>query len=404
MDSIFTFVSDQLTQNQFLSGGAMLAVLGIGFAYLRNIPGQLYNWLRRRFVLRIDILDRDEAFKWLVAWLAVHPYCNRCRLISIKTSNSKLFGGSGNKDTKKRIILSPAPGPHFFFYKKRLVILRRSRQEGGDLQAGLLGIQEKFDLTIFSRDISLVNSLLEEAREIANPEDSTMVNIYRAEWSTWILARKQPTRDLSSIVLNGNNKEILIEDIKDFQSSESWYKRTGVPYRRGYLLHGPPGNGKSSIVIALASELNLNICVLTLSSKGINDEKLMTLCSEMPANSLILLEDIDCACIGRETEEGELSLSGLLNAIDGITATEGRIMFMTTNNIEKLDPAIIRPGRCDLNIQFNNSTQTQAEGLFLTFYPNLKVKAKEFGIRVKGISMAHLQGLLIKGKNDPEGI
>ncbi len=248
MDFIYNFVSEQLANNQFLSGGTMLAVLGIGFAYLLNIPSYVKTWLRRRFVLRIDILDRDESFTWLVAWLAAHPYRHRCRLLSVKTSNSKLLGGTGDTDTKKRINLAPAPGPHFFFYKKRLVILRRTRQEGGDLQAGLLGIQEKFDLTIFSRDVSLVNSLLEDAREIANPEDSSVVNIYRAEWNTWILAKKQPIRNLESIVLEGDNRDILLNDIKDFQSSESWYTRTGVPYRRGYYYTDPRVTVKAQLL------------------------------------------------------------------------------------------------------------------------------------------------------------
>ncbi len=397
MDVIWTFFSDQLAENQFLSGGALLAVLGVGFAYLRNIPSYVYNWIRRRLVIRVDILDRDEAFSWLIAWLAQHPYKRRCRLVSVNTSN---------KDSKKskNIILSPAPGPHFFFYKRRLVILRRSRQEGGDLKGGLLCIQEKFDLTIFSRNVSIVNSLLEEARDVANPVDNSSVKIYRADWTTWVLARKQPVRKLSSVILADNQQETLLEDLKDFQESEEWYASTGVPYRRGYLLYVPPGNGKSSVVIALASALNLNVCVLTLSAKGMGDETLMQLCSEPPPNSLILLEDIDCACVTRDGDDTDLTFSGLLNAIDGITATEGRIMFMTTNKQEKLDDALIRPGRCDISMKLDVATSDQASRLFLHFYPHLSERAESFGLENSGKSMAHIQGLLISDKNNPEVI
>ncbi len=197
-----------------------------------------------------------------------------------------------------------------------------------------------------------------------------------------------------------NYKQILLEDLKEFQTSEDWYTKYGVPYRRGYLLHGPPGNGKSSVVTALASELNLNICVLTLSSRSMNDENLMKLCSEAPANSLILIEDIDCTVIKNTKDNNVITFSGLLNALDGIAATEGRIMFMTTNHRDKLDSALIRPGRCDVDMEFNNATKCQAESLFLQFYPGLQEQAKDFSIKEQGSSMAQLQGLLIKGKTN----
>ena len=392
MDTIWTFLTDQLAQNQFLSGGAILAVLGMGLVYLRNIPQQIYSWLCRRFILRIDILDRDESFSWIVAWLAQHPYKYRCRLISVNTNNGK-------------IVLSPAPGTHFFFYKRRLMILRRSRQEGGDLKGGLLGIQEKFDLTIFSRNVVLINELINEAQKVADPINKSVIKIYRGNWNIWTFVRTQPVRNLETVILANNYKQSLLKDLKEFQTSEDWYTKHGVPYRRGYLLHGPPGNGKSSIVIALASELNLNVCVLTLSAKGMNDENLMQLCSETPPNSIILIEDVDCTSPKRETDEEGLTLSGLLNTLDGIAAaTDGRIMFMTTNHRNKLDPALIRPGRCDIDIELKNATQAQAESLFLHFYPNLQKQAKDFGIRGAGSSMAYLQGLLIQGKNNPEEI
>ena len=404
MDSIWTFLTDQLAQNQFLSGGALLAAFGMGFAYLRNVPYHIYNWLRRHLVLRIDILDRDEAFSWMVAWLAQHPYKRRCRLLSVKTSNSKFFKEPANNTSitkdKKQIILSPAPGPHIFFYKRRLVILRRTRLEGGDLAGGMLGVQEKFDLTIFSRNVALVSELIHEAQEIANPISKSVINIYRSDWGEWVFARTQPIRGLETVILANNYKQILLEDLKEFQTSEDWYTKYGVPYRRGYLLHGPPGNGKSSVVTALASELNLNICVLTLSSRSMNDENLMKLCSEAPANSLILIEDIDCTVIKNTKDNNVITFSGLLNALDGIAATEGRIMFMTTNHRDKLDSALIRPGRCDVDMEFNNATKCQAESLFLQFYPGLQEQAKDFSIKEQGSSMAQLQGLLIKGKTN----
>jgi chaperone BCS1 len=86
---------------------------------------------------------------------------------------------------------------------------------------------------------------------------------------------------------------------------------TGIPYRRGYLLHGPPGSGKSSFIQALAGSLEYNICVMSLSERGLTDDKLNHLLANVPERSLILLEDIDAAFAGRTVtgEQGSVAVS-----------------------------------------------------------------------------------------------
>lgn len=189
----------------------------------------------------------------------------------------------------------------------------------------------------------------------------------------------------------------------------------GIPYRRGYLLHGPPGSGKSSFIQALAGSLEYNICVLNLSERGLTDDKLNHLLANAPERTLILLEDIDAAFTGR-TQSGEagfsgsVTFSGLLNALDGVaSSTSQRIMFLTTNHIEKLDPALIRPGRVDLKELIDDATPYQAQELFTRFYkgdveePRLTELTGTMRDRVqtswdggKRVSMAALQGQFIR--------
>ena len=69
----------------------------------------------------------------------------------------------------------------------------------------------------------------------------------------------------------------------------------GIPYRRGYLLHGPPGSGKSSFIQALAGSFNYDICLLNLSERGLGDDKLNHLLSNVPSQSFVLIEDVDSA-------------------------------------------------------------------------------------------------------------
>ena len=115
--------------------------------------------------------------------------------------------------------------------------------------------------------------------------------------------------------------------------SSSWYIDRGIPYRRGYLLHGPPGCGKSSFVAALAGELGYDICILNLSDAGLTDDRLSHALSTTPPQSLVLLEDVDAAFVQRDAKDrraSHVTFSGLLNALDGVAAGEERILFMTT--------------------------------------------------------------------------
>jgi len=183
---------------------------------------------------------------------------------------------------------------------------------------------------------------------------------------------------------------MIVADCKDFLISEDWYAERGIPYRRGYLLHGVPGSGKTSLIHVLAGELGLDIYVVSLSQKGMSDNMLAGLMGRIPARCILLLEDLDASFTRSTTRDGKstgvptvktegeskenkdgntLSLSGLLNAIDGVTAPEGRLLFATTNHIERLDPALSRPGRMDVWINFKNATRWQAEGIFKRFFP-----------------------------------
>lgn len=154
----------------------------------------------------------------------------------------------------------------------------------------------------------------------------------------------------------------------------------GIPYRRGYLLYGAPGSGKSSFITALAGSLDLSICLLNLSERGLTDGKLTYLLSNLPDASILLLEDIDAAFPASRSrshakmeDAGDgfvpgVTFSGLLNALDGVASSESRIVFMTTNHAERLDPALVRPGRVDLSLELGDADEHQVRLMFQKFY------------------------------------
>lgn len=100
-------------------------------------------------------------------------------------------------------------------------------------------------------------------------------------------------RTIESVILPQDKTDMIIQDVKKFFKREHWYQDRGVPYRRGYLLYGPPGSGKTSFVYALAGLLKMNICVVSLNSRYLSDENLMRLLHSTPPKSIILLEDVD---------------------------------------------------------------------------------------------------------------
>jgi chaperone BCS1 len=182
---------------------------------------------------------------------------------------------------------------------------------------------------------------------------------------------KRLPRPVESVVLRMGLLESLINDVRQFLSRRSWYIERGIPYRRGYLLYGPPGTGKSSAVLAIASAMKMDIAILSLVDSSLDDDNLCQLLSDCPVNSIVLIEDIDCIFVNRKAtldKPNKLTFSGLLNAIDGVAAGEGRILFATTNHIERLDAALIRTGRIDRKERVDYATAEQLRRIFVRFY------------------------------------
>ena len=311
---------------------------------------------------------------------------------------------------------------------------------------------------------------------------------------------------MSTVILENQEKHNVLRDINEYlhPGTPKWYASRGIPLRRGYLFHGPPGTGKTSFSFALAGVFGIDIYVISLQDPTISEEDLAVLFTRLPRRCIVLLEDIDTAGLRRPSDEDKdeekegtedkddtsksdktskkkkskskkdkdsdssssdssseeerrkrrrkrrhrrdrentgnkgtnnilsvesISLSGLLNAIDGVASHEGRILIMTTNKPESLDEALIRPGRVDVQVGFKNATSEQATELFYRMYEvsknkpvpmaktngsavvevkdeddELRVTANKFGelIPEDTFSPAEIQGFLLKRKKCPK--
>lgn len=177
----------------------------------------------------------------------------------------------------------------------------------------------------------------------------------------------------------------------------------GIPWRRGYLFHGVPGAGKTSIICALAGQFQMNLYILNIAGTGMSDDRLSGLLAKVPMRSLVLLEDVDSVFAQRKKSKdvsNKLTFSGLLNALDGAASKEGMVLFMTTNHLDRLDDALIRPGRADYHQEFGLATIFQAEAMYRAFFPDVE-GVDDFGgkvVRAK-MTMAEVQAHLLVNRD-----
>nr|XP_019011795.1 uncharacterized protein I206_03901 [Kwoniella pini CBS 10737]OCF50576.1 hypothetical protein I206_03901 [Kwoniella pini CBS 10737] len=239
-------------------------------------------------------------------------------------------------------------------------------------------------------------SLTQEARRLYITKISKRtISIFSPDpGNRWYRSASRPMRSWDSIILPHGVKEWLLTDTSEFLAEREYYEQRGVPHRRGYLLYGEPGSGKSSLISALAAKLKLDIYIINLGSRMIDDDSLNSLLRSCPSRCLLLMEDMEPArtektnqtrrILSRRTTwlcpistqdwstnpGSSVTLSGLLNALDGVASSEGRLLFCTTNWKDKIDPALSRNGRCDVWIEFSHATRAQAKDLFVHFYKN----------------------------------
>ena len=405
-----------LLNNQLAQGGLLLGLLGTLAAAARHWPQRLWNTLLSRLTFTLEIDGQDPAFAWLSVWLSTQAASRRMRHMGVVTRFNERMGGlnltlgTDNDGDEINVRLIPLSGASLLRFRGHWLLVQPSREKNQGESGRMLGYTHTLSLRMLSASRELISPLLQTAYEATAGAAPGQTEIYTADYQSWQMSDRRSSRAASSLIYDGALLETLLSDVRRFQADRDWYAQMGIPYRRGYLLHGPPGNGKSSLAASVAGELGLNICVLNLATPELSDERLQALLSNLPRRALLLLEDIDAVFHGRERRSDmvKLSFAGLLNALDGVAAGEGRISILTTNHPQHLDPALIRPGRTDLHLHLGNATRAQIAGMLARFFPEAAFPQMDAAQRThlsgqvpeEVISMAQLQEYLLARRGD----
>jgi mitochondrial chaperone BCS1 len=397
------FLKRMLTgQNQFASGGLLLMIIGGLSVYLRAVPEKAWEWLVGQTTMMITVKDDDAAFVWVKEWFLEQKFLKRIRRVDLDTTLRN-----------ERVALIPAPGTHWFWYGGRPFQVWFFRSEDTRERVGRRTESLTFR-TLGRRRVFLEHFVDDVVRcHLKRLGIRSSLFTYNDGWD---LVEGYAPRLLDSVILQPGEKEHLVQDVENFRKSKQRYTRLGVPYHRGYLLYGPPGTGKTSLVSAVAAYFGLSIYSISLAD--FNDRTLMNAVNQVAPNSVLLFEDIDCMKSSKArvpsnartndgtqpqdskenvAERNSVTLSGLLNVLDGFFAPTNVLFMMTTNRIETLDDALLRPGRIDYKLYLGKASERQKMELYRRFFPQAsEFEAQAFVETYRSAeTMAEFQGLLL---------
>jgi hypothetical protein len=245
-----------------------------------------------------------------------------------------------------------------------------------------------------------VAHLLITRRECAAEVVALVEDIGRNDSQPRIHVLSGPTRsiehcDWDQLLLDRSALTLLKDDFESFFEREWWFREKRLPFRRGYLLHGPPGNGKTTAIRAMMSSRGLSAYTMRLFDKHSDDGVLDQLFEKALRNrpALVVLEDLDRAFPKTGETRSTISIQDLLNCLDGVATGEGIIVVATANEPAILDPAILRrPGRFDRVVHFSNPSSDLRQEYFRRMNPTFSsASLKELAIKSGGFSFAQLR-------------
>lgn len=287
--------------------------------------------------------------------------------------------------------------------------------------------------TLLSAYLSHVTARAEEFERVSRERRLFTNNGNGSFEAGWVSVPFRHPSTFDTLALEPELKKQIKNDLTAFAKGREFYHRVGRAWKRGYLLYGPPGSGKSSLIAAMANFLCYDVYDLELTKVSDNSE-LRSLLIQTTNRSIIVIEDIDCSvdltadrmtkkttmmksktmrakttssdCL--KDESGRVTLSGLLNFTDGLWSCcgEERIIVFTTNHRDNVDPALVRCGRMDVHVNLGSCGMHAFRDLvrnYLGLESHALFDAVESCIRSGGsLTPAQIGEMLLRNRRDAD--
>ncbi|ASV44034.1 hypothetical protein PBI_SCTP2_19 [Salicola phage SCTP-2] len=398
-----TFIRDQIQNNQMLVAFVATMAIGSILFFLRKIPSLLSKLFLSNFTVVMTVSNSDLNYNDIMNYFTANGFISSKvrRVEAIEYCQKNEDSNSFKQSMTNNIDLGLGPGYHIIFYKRKPFLIHHHISQ----ESKMKDKPKTLTIRTFGRNNTVLKNFLHDVTNYVFNRDSEYIRAEIVD-SFRSFETQSPKRYRHTLILDKETEDDIFHDIGWFTTNRNWYMKRGIAYKRGYLFYGPPGTGKTSLVKTISTYLETNIKIINLNSV-MDDNQLLAMFASIDRGSIVLLEDIDAINLDinernksvsnqsnikkvkndsktpneseneqNEQEEhrggGGVTLSGVLNALDGVTNSDSVITIMTTNYPEKIDTAMLRPGRVDKKVYIGYPNFDSCKRFFEMFYDDIQ--------------------------------